>query len=278
LTYMVDPSNTESHLRALQLGINRHANPEHEENIPISQGRNRGEEPLSSEPQRLTETISKERTRIISPAVSSLPPPPGFGHTGECAICLDEYQSNEKIANMECGHAFHQMCYNTWNESKDNTCPMCRRKSKNVAATQNGKEMHLVDKIGNSKNYMKEALLNLVLRYMENSSACSLAQTKLHENVIRLCPPRNSHIRAQPEVIGLVISELEQHEILNHVGDFQFRLHPCGYYGYEVNVPEVDGSAMIEVFDQVTKQVLMVNVQCWKGKSMLKSIWVWMRE
>ncbi|MFS8001112.1 putative transcription factor C2H2 family [Helianthus anomalus] len=42
-----------------------------------------------------------------------------------CSICLCEYEKEEKMGRLECGHRFHAECIRRWLLSK-NVCPMCR--------------------------------------------------------------------------------------------------------------------------------------------------------
>ncbi|KAF8053535.1 hypothetical protein N665_1403s0004 [Sinapis alba] len=44
----------------------------------------------------------------------------------ECNICLEEFASNDILANTLCGHAFHLHCLRSWNARNVNTCPTCR--------------------------------------------------------------------------------------------------------------------------------------------------------
>ncbi|GAB2228937.1 hypothetical protein Droror1_Dr00023071 [Drosera rotundifolia] len=44
----------------------------------------------------------------------------------ECAICLREFLSSEKVRLLpRCGHFFHPACVDSWLESHP-TCPVCR--------------------------------------------------------------------------------------------------------------------------------------------------------
>ena len=43
----------------------------------------------------------------------------------ECSICLEKYNVKEKILQLECNHAFHKKCIQTW-LNKNNSCPQCR--------------------------------------------------------------------------------------------------------------------------------------------------------
>nr|XP_016496540.1 PREDICTED: E3 ubiquitin-protein ligase At1g63170-like [Nicotiana tabacum] len=42
-----------------------------------------------------------------------------------CAICLSEYQDEDTIGKLQCGHEFHFGCVNKWLQQK-NACPFCR--------------------------------------------------------------------------------------------------------------------------------------------------------
>ena len=46
----------------------------------------------------------------------------------ECAICLSSLNDTTKPVRLlnECGHAFHILCIDRWNEIHSN-CPLCRR-------------------------------------------------------------------------------------------------------------------------------------------------------
>lgn len=46
--------------------------------------------------------------------------------SGQCLICLDDYQPEEDIRVMSCRHAFHQACVDEWLQTGRNNCPACR--------------------------------------------------------------------------------------------------------------------------------------------------------
>ncbi|EKM75523.1 hypothetical protein AGABI1DRAFT_116356 [Agaricus bisporus var. burnettii JB137-S8] len=50
-----------------------------------------------------------------------------------CLICLDEYEEEDEIRVMNCRHAFHRGCVDTWLQTGKNNCPACR--STGVAST-----------------------------------------------------------------------------------------------------------------------------------------------
>lgn len=43
----------------------------------------------------------------------------------ECIICFDDYKSDDKIAELECNHIYHDSCITRWLQ-KDLSCPICR--------------------------------------------------------------------------------------------------------------------------------------------------------
>lgn len=43
-----------------------------------------------------------------------------------CAICLEDYKANDKIAILYCNHIFHEKCINDWNETSTR-CPLCNQ-------------------------------------------------------------------------------------------------------------------------------------------------------
>lgn len=47
------------------------------------------------------------------------------GEEDSCAICLSEYEENDMIGIIECGHQFHAACIKGWLVCK-NVCPLCR--------------------------------------------------------------------------------------------------------------------------------------------------------
>ncbi|GAB9468595.1 Zinc finger protein [Globisporangium polare] len=43
----------------------------------------------------------------------------------DCAICLSEYETNDQVLSLPCGHAFHKDCGMPW-LVEHNVCPTCR--------------------------------------------------------------------------------------------------------------------------------------------------------
>ena len=43
----------------------------------------------------------------------------------KCVICLENYQTKEKITRLNCNHTFHYKCLSTWVKT-ESTCPLCR--------------------------------------------------------------------------------------------------------------------------------------------------------
>jgi len=43
-----------------------------------------------------------------------------------CVICLREYEANDEIKTLPCGHEFHSECVDPWLGEHNRTCPTCR--------------------------------------------------------------------------------------------------------------------------------------------------------
>jgi len=46
----------------------------------------------------------------------------------ECAICIEEYASGDRVVALPCGHLLHQACLVSWTKTKleDTACPLCK--------------------------------------------------------------------------------------------------------------------------------------------------------
>ncbi|KAK7354950.1 hypothetical protein VNO80_14192 [Phaseolus coccineus] len=85
-----------------------------------------GEDPsagylTASEPRGLEEAV----IRLIP--VIHYKPEDGDTICGDCAVCLSEFQQDEKLRVIpNCGHVFHIDCIDVWLQ-KNTHCPLCRR-------------------------------------------------------------------------------------------------------------------------------------------------------
>lgn len=50
-----------------------------------------------------------------------------LGPDTACAVCLGEYEDDELVATLPCGHSFHRDCIQRWLRH-EGSCPQCRRK------------------------------------------------------------------------------------------------------------------------------------------------------
>ena len=44
-----------------------------------------------------------------------------------CSICLSEFEENDAIKTLRCGHMFHTECIDPWLINSRALCPVCRR-------------------------------------------------------------------------------------------------------------------------------------------------------
>ncbi|CAH8841371.1 unnamed protein product [Trichobilharzia szidati] len=87
--------------------------------IPVI-GRNQGSAPLSPGTAYLQPESKSATLFEIQPIQSS----PSRGRPA-CEICLNEYQNNDRLRHLPCGHAFHMKCIDIWLKLST-TCPKCR--------------------------------------------------------------------------------------------------------------------------------------------------------
>ncbi|GAA0186467.1 hypothetical protein Leryth_024792 [Lithospermum erythrorhizon] len=75
---------------------------------------------------RFSDDAHQENTRVSEESIMTNLKTKVFQDCDEtCAICLCDYEENEKIGVLDCGHEFHIECIKKWLLQK-NICPMCR--------------------------------------------------------------------------------------------------------------------------------------------------------
>lgn len=50
---------------------------------------------------------------------------------GKCSICQEEYEVEEEVGKLECGHAYHLHCIKQWLVRK-NACPVCKAEASSL--------------------------------------------------------------------------------------------------------------------------------------------------
>jgi hypothetical protein len=58
--------------------------------------------------------------------------------TNRCTICLTDFEENEEITFLPCGHYFHTPCITKWLQLRD-ACPLCQ---KSITSNNNANTMH----------------------------------------------------------------------------------------------------------------------------------------
>ena len=46
-----------------------------------------------------------------TPAAREDPPPVVYDETGQCSICIDDFQDGELVCRLRCRHMFHTACW-----------------------------------------------------------------------------------------------------------------------------------------------------------------------
>lgn len=47
--------------------------------------------------------------------------------SGSCAICIEQFEDDDLVRGLICGHVFHQECLDPWLIKRKACCPMCKR-------------------------------------------------------------------------------------------------------------------------------------------------------
>lgn len=62
--------------------------------------------------------------------MDSLPSLFSIDKDGKCSICQDEYNEEDELGKLNCGHCYHAYCIKQWLLQK-NACPVCKTAAKN---------------------------------------------------------------------------------------------------------------------------------------------------
>ncbi|KAH8075924.1 ubiquitin-protein transferase [Aureococcus anophagefferens] len=65
-------------------------------------------------------------SKALTTSVYRKPAEPTGEEDNECCICLDEFEDEERIKKLRCGHLFHLNCIKKWLLA-DMRCPTCRQ-------------------------------------------------------------------------------------------------------------------------------------------------------
>ncbi|KAJ5094582.1 hypothetical protein N7456_010443 [Penicillium angulare] len=76
---------------------------------------------------QLPQVISFSRGRVCDVLKAG---PGAEGEEGDysCAICREDMGAEDEVVVLECGHWFCEGCITSWLGTRNDTCPMCRRK------------------------------------------------------------------------------------------------------------------------------------------------------
>ena len=81
----------------------------------------------SMEPLQTDVEVGNVRTTASSCNVSKCSSGSRHGsHQTSCAICLDDFEEDEKVRVLPCHHKFHGDCVIPWLTERDASCPLCK--------------------------------------------------------------------------------------------------------------------------------------------------------
>ncbi|MBA0819475.1 hypothetical protein Gohar_022065 [Gossypium harknessii] len=69
--------------------------------------------------------ISRCLRKMKGSVMNDLPLSVNMNVDKKCSICQEEYEANEEMGKLYCGHGFHIQCIKQWLVHK-NTCPVCK--------------------------------------------------------------------------------------------------------------------------------------------------------
>ncbi|KAG4190917.1 hypothetical protein ERO13_A07G059400v2 [Gossypium hirsutum] len=69
--------------------------------------------------------ISRCLRKMKGSVMNDLPVSVNMNVDRKCSICQEEYEANEEMGKLYCGHSFHIQCIKQWLVHK-NTCPVCK--------------------------------------------------------------------------------------------------------------------------------------------------------
>ena len=72
----------------------------------------------------VTTTINDDLQDLKKPSAGNVFTPSVDDEEPHCAICLGEYEENEKLVRLPCGHTYHEECINSWC-TNHTRCPLC---------------------------------------------------------------------------------------------------------------------------------------------------------
>ncbi|PLB47439.1 hypothetical protein P170DRAFT_439097 [Aspergillus steynii IBT 23096] len=62
----------------------------------------------------------------INDAHQNEPPSPDSDSYSVCAICVDQFDANDEVRPLSCGHIFHPACIDMWLTKRQACCPLCK--------------------------------------------------------------------------------------------------------------------------------------------------------
>lgn len=125
-----------------------------------------------------------------------------------CAICLEDFEQDDMVRGLVCGHVFHKECVDPWLSNRKACCPLCKRDyylRNRVAETQEGESQYAlmsaeeVDRLREAERGVPEsrrALFEIMLRRNgENGDQDALESMRAYQEYLQVLRPLR--LRAQ---------------------------------------------------------------------------------
>ena len=116
-----------------------------------------------------------------------------------CAVCLENFEGDESVCNLKCGHKFHSKCLCIWLINKNATCPICRTKSVTCEHCSIESECSNIEQI---ISHDRETI-RVIIKYLIKES--NELKKIIHESEDRELA-RNIQLRNTFETVDLIMS------------------------------------------------------------------------
>ncbi|KAL4902269.1 hypothetical protein BDW74DRAFT_66290 [Aspergillus multicolor] len=99
--------------------------PESSKEIEVDPGPLPSQESAPASPSAPSFDAAKKEAQFSSSVEKEVAPSHGDAHM-ECAICMEDFDDDDTIRALTCGHIFHATCLDPWFTKRQARCPLCK--------------------------------------------------------------------------------------------------------------------------------------------------------